>query len=274
VLVGQELAKRECSGVLRASSCTRARVASRLSPRCFLALGLSTPIPHTFATKRWLDLNSAVVTKLWRVRSEDLVHKRTRDDCEASRSVREVRFFTLPPRERCAHARIHEASLNGLRYTCAAIGERTHHDVVNIGESLAESRTISIVPRDIERFPIRSLSDLRPSLSERASKSANGARFSRKKSPSRERLKSLPVAATRLRVYRHVTERKAVRLTPYVLRHSHISALLAAGVPVRTVADRVGHANATMTLNVYAHVGEDDRAGVVEIVERLTAGIQ
>jgi len=64
---------------------------------------------------------------------------------------------------------------------------------------------------------------------------------------------------------------KLPKCSPYVLRHSHISALLAAGVPVRTVADRVGHANATMTLNVYAHVGEDDRARVVEIIERLAA---
>ena len=37
------------------------------------------------------------------------------------------------------------------------------------------------------------------------------------------------------------------------LRHLHATALLAAGVPVNTVADRMGHASARMTLDVYAH---------------------
>jgi integrase len=37
------------------------------------------------------------------------------------------------------------------------------------------------------------------------------------------------------------------------LRHMHATQLLAAGVPVRTVSGRLGHANAATTLNVYAH---------------------
>jgi len=37
------------------------------------------------------------------------------------------------------------------------------------------------------------------------------------------------------------------------LRHVHATQLLAAGVPVRTVSGRLGHANAATTLNVYAH---------------------
>ncbi len=37
------------------------------------------------------------------------------------------------------------------------------------------------------------------------------------------------------------------------LRHLHATQLLAAGVPVRTVSGRLGHANASTTLNVYAH---------------------
>jgi len=38
------------------------------------------------------------------------------------------------------------------------------------------------------------------------------------------------------------------------LRHTCITLMLAAGVPVHVVAARVGHSNATMTLSVYAHV--------------------
>ena len=45
------------------------------------------------------------------------------------------------------------------------------------------------------------------------------------------------------------------------LRHFSVTTLIAAGVDVRTVADRHGHANATMTLNRYAHaLPEKDRA--------------
>jgi len=44
------------------------------------------------------------------------------------------------------------------------------------------------------------------------------------------------------------------------LRHFSVTTLLAAGVDVRTVADRHGHAQATMTLNRYAHaLPERDR---------------
>lgn len=50
----------------------------------------------------------------------------------------------------------------------------------------------------------------------------------------------------------------AVRL--HDLRHFAATRLLAAGVPVRTVSGRLGHANAATTLGVYAHfVEESDR---------------
>lgn len=46
------------------------------------------------------------------------------------------------------------------------------------------------------------------------------------------------------------------------LRHTHASELLRRGVPLRTVSQRLGHANPTVTLNTYAHVmsGDDERA--------------
>lgn len=46
----------------------------------------------------------------------------------------------------------------------------------------------------------------------------------------------------------------AIRL--HDVRHTHASILLAAGVPVHTVAKRLGHATPTVTLNTYAHVLE------------------
>jgi integrase len=38
------------------------------------------------------------------------------------------------------------------------------------------------------------------------------------------------------------------------LRHTHATLLLAAGVPVKVVSERLGHANATITLTVCQHV--------------------
>jgi integrase len=41
--------------------------------------------------------------------------------------------------------------------------------------------------------------------------------------------------------------------------------MLRRGVPVRTVSQRLGHANPSITLNVYAHLmsGDDERAAQV-----------
>src|SRR6202035_2901507 len=52
------------------------------------------------------------------------------------------------------------------------------------------------------------------------------------------------------------------------LRHSHASQMLRQGVPIKTVQERLGHANASITLNTYAHVlgGDDQRA--VDICEQ------
>jgi len=71
----------------------------------------------------------------------------------------------------------------------------------------------------------------------------------------------------------------AVRL--HDLRHFAATRLLAAGVPVRTVSGRLGHANAATTLGVYAHfVVESDREAAAKLgsllrpstAKRRTAG--
>lgn len=56
--------------------------------------------------------------------------------------------------------------------------------------------------------------------------------------------------------------RKLPKVTFHALRHSHASALIAAGVDVLTVSRRLGHANASITLNVYGHLIErnEDKA--------------
>jgi integrase len=53
---------------------------------------------------------------------------------------------------------------------------------------------------------------------------------------------------------------KGLRL--HDLRHAHATLLLLGGVPVNAVSHRLGHSNATITLNVYSHVlrQAEDRA--------------
>lgn len=48
------------------------------------------------------------------------------------------------------------------------------------------------------------------------------------------------------------------------LRHSYATEALAAGVPVKVVSQRVGHADVGVTLRVYAHVmpGDDEDAAL------------
>jgi integrase len=48
------------------------------------------------------------------------------------------------------------------------------------------------------------------------------------------------------------------QVTMHDLRHFYASALIRAGLNPKVVAERLGHANASMTLNVYAHLWPDD----------------
>lgn len=53
------------------------------------------------------------------------------------------------------------------------------------------------------------------------------------------------------------------------LRHYVATRLLAAGVDVRTVAGRLGHRNASTTLNVYAHFVQDADVEAAAVLARL-----
>ena len=56
------------------------------------------------------------------------------------------------------------------------------------------------------------------------------------------------------------------------LRHTHATLSLAAGVPVRVVADRLGHASAAFTLRRYAHVLPGMQAAAAETFASLLGG--
>lgn len=61
-------------------------------------------------------------------------------------------------------------------------------------------------------------------------------------------------------------------LRPHSLRHFHATTLLRAGVPVKTVQKRLGHANASMTLEVYAHAIPADEELAVAAINAALAG--
>jgi integrase len=55
------------------------------------------------------------------------------------------------------------------------------------------------------------------------------------------------------------------------LRHVHATTLLLAGVPVHVVAARLGHADPSITLRVYAHVISDQLTEAADIFARAVA---
>ena len=68
-----------------------------------------------------------------------------------------------------------------------------------------------------------------------------------------ERLSKRFVAAVAA-VRKTVGEDQLQTIRLHDLRHIHATLLLAAGVPVKVVSERLGHANSMITLSVYAHV--------------------
>lgn len=64
------------------------------------------------------------------------------------------------------------------------------------------------------------------------------------------------------------------RIPVYSLRHMHATHLLSAGVPVKVVSERLGHASPVMTLNIYAHVlagQQEDAVAKLEAYEAANA---
>jgi integrase len=69
---------------------------------------------------------------------------------------------------------------------------------------------------------------------------------------ARVRFANAVARVNRARVKAELTPLPTIRL--YDLRHSHATALLRAGVHPKIVAERLGHANITVTLQTYSHV--------------------
>jgi integrase len=59
----------------------------------------------------------------------------------------------------------------------------------------------------------------------------------------------------------------------HALRHTHVSQLISDGADVLTISRRLGHANASITLNVYAHLFRNTDAAVAEASDRFMRGL-
>lgn len=62
------------------------------------------------------------------------------------------------------------------------------------------------------------------------------------------------------------------RIRPYDLRHTSATLLLGDGVNVKVVAERLGHASAALTLDVYAHVTPDMQAEAAGGMQQVLNG--
>lgn len=56
-------------------------------------------------------------------------------------------------------------------------------------------------------------------------------------------------------------------ITPHKIRHGTATLMVRSGVPMRAVADQLGHANPSMTANTYAHVAPDQLRAAVSVLD-------
>lgn len=62
------------------------------------------------------------------------------------------------------------------------------------------------------------------------------------------------------------------RLTPHKIRHGTATLMVAAGVPMRMVAEQLGHANPSMTANVYSHVAPESARAALSVLDEAVKG--
>ncbi len=66
-----------------------------------------------------------------------------------------------------------------------------------------------------------------------------------------------------------VKELQLPKVTFHALRHTHASALIAAGLDVITISHRLGHSKASITLDVYGHLFKDDDTGAADAIDAV-----
>ena len=80
-----------------------------------------------------------------------------------------------------------------------------------------------------------------------------------------------PIAHVTLNVkFKNIQVKNGLKvISVHGLRHTHCSLLLAAGVPVNDVKDRLGHSNIQTTLNIYAHVTKQQQQDTADMFSKF-----
>lgn len=81
--------------------------------------------------------------------------------------------------------------------------------------------------------------------------------------------KDNPFSETTLlrKLNQHLNAAGLPHIVLYGFRHSHATNLIKAGVPIKVVAQRLGHKNASTTMNVYWHLFQDDEQQVLSVLK-------
>lgn len=64
---------------------------------------------------------------------------------------------------------------------------------------------------------------------------------------------------------------KKVSLSTHMFRHTHVALLVEAGVPIKVISERLGHANVDTTLSIYTHVTENMKLDLRKKLNNLCA---
>ena len=79
--------------------------------------------------------------------------------------------------------------------------------------------------------------------------------------------KALRETTLKRQLDKHLEAANLPHIVLYGFRHSHATNLIRAGVPIKVVSKRLGHKDASTTMNTYWHLFNEDEAQVLEILK-------
>ena len=88
--------------------------------------------------------------------------------------------------------------------------------------------------------------------------------------PERRLFQGISEASAYQAMSRACRNAKVPHYSPHSLRHRRITIWHQSGVPARELAERAGHARASMSLDVYSHVMPPDEVAVKELQPLIT----
>ena len=69
--------------------------------------------------------------------------------------------------------------------------------------------------------------------------------------------------------FRRFKRKIGAKVSLHGLRHTQATQLMAAGVPVKVISERLGHSTVAITMDVYSHVLPHMQAEAVKVIEAV-----